>query len=270
MDLPSSKLSWHKRFISEGSGSCPSSGATNSRGSDPSFANNTDKNNTSIMVTLVGCANAYTLLFLCPIIYLNYFWCIKYQHINTYVKMGKRNGKRKRKGFPASWAEGGISAHAGASAAGGPAGPPARETAWDDDVARAHTSSREGGLTARSGDGGGGRTGRLDRRRCPRRFSVVGPVLRRGSGGEARAVVGGHGGGVNSTSGGPGWLVHSAAAGVRGGEVAGEAAERNRRWGEVPCDRECVAELKHQSNLTESYQRGENGAHQSDGGTRRR
>jgi hypothetical protein len=28
MDLPSSKLSWHKRFISEGSGSCPSPGAT--------------------------------------------------------------------------------------------------------------------------------------------------------------------------------------------------------------------------------------------------
>jgi hypothetical protein len=36
MDLPSSKLSWHKRSISEGSGSCPSFGATNSRGLDPS------------------------------------------------------------------------------------------------------------------------------------------------------------------------------------------------------------------------------------------
>jgi hypothetical protein len=31
------------------------------------------------------------------IIYLNYFWCIKYQHISIYEKMGKRNGKRKRK-----------------------------------------------------------------------------------------------------------------------------------------------------------------------------
>jgi hypothetical protein len=81
-------------------------------------------------------------------------------------------------------------------------------------------------------------------------------------------VVGVHGGGVNSTGGGPGWPVHGAAAGVRGGEVAGEAAERNRRWGEVPCDRECVAELKHQSNSIESYQRGENGAHRSGGGTR--
>jgi hypothetical protein len=36
MDLPSSKFSWHERSISERSGSCPSSGATNSGGSDPS------------------------------------------------------------------------------------------------------------------------------------------------------------------------------------------------------------------------------------------
>jgi hypothetical protein len=83
-------------------------------------------------------------------------------------------------------------------------------------------------------------------------------------------LVGVHGGGVNSTGGGPGWPVHNETEGVRSGEVAGEAAERNRRWGEVPCDRECVAELKHQSNSTESYQRGENGAHRSGGGTRRR
>jgi hypothetical protein len=63
-------------------------------------------------VTLVGCANSYTLLFLCPIIYLNYFWCIKYQHINIYIyiymKMGKRNGKRKRKGISCSLGRGGF------------------------------------------------------------------------------------------------------------------------------------------------------------------
>jgi hypothetical protein len=47
------------------------------------------------------------LLFLCPIIYLNYFWCKKYQHINIYMKIGKGNGKRKKKkGFSASWARG--------------------------------------------------------------------------------------------------------------------------------------------------------------------
>jgi hypothetical protein len=40
------------------------------------------------------------------------------------------------------------------------------------------------------------------------RFSAVGPILQRGSGGEARAGVGGHGGGVNLTGGGLGWPVH--------------------------------------------------------------
>jgi hypothetical protein len=70
--------------------------------------------------------------------------------------------------------------------------------------------------------------------------------------------------------GGLGWPVRGAVAGSRGGEVAGEAAECNRRWGEVPCDRECVAELKHQVNLTEGHSRGENRAHRSDRETRRR
>jgi hypothetical protein len=63
MDFPSLKLSWHKRSISEGSGSCPSSGATNSGGSDPSSANNTDKEQYINHGDLVGCANYYTLLF---------------------------------------------------------------------------------------------------------------------------------------------------------------------------------------------------------------
>jgi hypothetical protein len=57
------------------------------------------------MVSLVVCAISYTLLFLCPIIYLNYFWSIKYHHINIY--MGKRNGKRKRKGFYCLLGQGG-------------------------------------------------------------------------------------------------------------------------------------------------------------------
>jgi hypothetical protein len=71
------------------------------------------------------------------------------------------------------------------------------------------------------------------------------------------------------TGGDLGWLVHGAVAGARGGEVAGEAAERDRGWGEVPCDRECVAELKHHVNLTENHSRGENNAHRSDGEMRR-
>jgi hypothetical protein len=59
-----------------------------------------------------------------------------------------------------------------------------------------------------------------------------------GSGGEARAGIGDHEGGVNLIGGGLGWPVHSVVVGARGGEVAGEAAERNRRWGWVCCDRE--------------------------------
>jgi hypothetical protein len=212
------------------------------------------------MVNLVGCAISYILLFLCPIVYLDYFWCIKYHHIIIYMKMGKRKGNSCLLG------RGEILAHPGARA-------------------REH-----GRRPISEGDGGGRRRGAGPHVSEGRGFngvewrrrggepvgSTVGdardgsPVLWWGSGGEARAVVGVHGGGVNSTGGGPGWPVHGAVAGARGGEVAGEAVERNRRWGEVPCNRECVAELKHQSNLTESYQRGENGAHRSDGGMRRR
>jgi hypothetical protein len=55
------------------------------------------------------------------------------------------------------------------------------------------------------------------------------------------------------TDGDLGWSVHGAVAGAHGDEVTDEVAERKRRWGEVPCDRECVAELKHQINSTESY-----------------
>ena len=58
-----------------------------------------------------------------------------------------------------------------------------------------------------NGDGGEG-VGRGSAGEIPRRFSAVGPVLRWGSGGEAQAGVGGHGGGVNLTGGGLGWPVH--------------------------------------------------------------
>jgi hypothetical protein len=60
----------------------------------------------------------------------------------------------------------------------------------------------------------------------------------------------GHEGGVNLTDEGLGWPVHGAVAGARGSEVAGEAAERNRRWGWVHCVREGVAKLKNHMNWT--------------------
>jgi hypothetical protein len=73
----------------------------------------------------------------------------------------------------------------------------------------------------------------------------VGPVPRRGGGGEARAGAGVHRGGVNLTGGGLGRPVRGAVAGVHGGEVAGEAVGCNRGRGGVPRDRERVAKLKH-------------------------
>jgi hypothetical protein len=76
-----------------------------------------------------------------------------------------------------------------------------------------------GGLTVWSGDGG--RTGRgSTTSEAPRRFFAGVPVLRRGSGGKARAGVGDHGGGANLDGGCLGWPVHGAVAGARGGEVA--------------------------------------------------
>jgi hypothetical protein len=45
-----------------------------------------------------------------------------------------------------------------------------------------------------------------------------------------------------------GWPVHGTVVGARGGEVAGEAAERNRRWGWVHCFCEGMAKLKNYMN----------------------
>ena len=59
-----------------------------------------------------------------------------------------------------------------------------------------------------NGDGEGGVDRGSAASEIPWRFSAVGLVLWRGSGGEARAGVGGHGGGVNLTGGGFVWPVH--------------------------------------------------------------
>jgi hypothetical protein len=111
-------------------------------------------------------------------------------------------------------------------------------------VARAHMPERGRGLTALMATEGGGSRPESGRRRIPRRFSAVGPVLRRGSGGEARAGAGYHGGGVNWTGGGLWWPVRGAVASVRDGVVAGAAIGCNRGQGGVPRDRDRVAELK--------------------------
>jgi hypothetical protein len=115
----------------------------------------------------------------------------------------------------------------------------------DGAVARGpHASEGGGGLTAwtaTKGEGGFDRS--LANGEIPRRFSAVGPVLRRGGGGEARAGAGDHGGGVNLTGGGLWRPVRGTVADVRGGDAAGAVAGHNRRVKVVPCDRESVAEL---------------------------
>jgi hypothetical protein len=166
-----------------------------------------------------------------------------------YMKMGKRNGKRKRR------------RNFQLAGPGGNFGPPGRERARAGALAAQlaqlrgsdggerrrgmgpHAREREG---ADGVDGNGGRGFRPEsgRRRIPRRFSAVGPVLRRGSGGEARAGAGDHGGGVNWTGGGLWRPVRGAVASVRGGVVAGAAIGCNRGRGGVPRDRDRVAELK--------------------------
>jgi hypothetical protein len=56
--LAFSMFSWHERSISERSGSCPSSGATNSGGSDPSSSSKKIGNEQYINHgDLVECAN---------------------------------------------------------------------------------------------------------------------------------------------------------------------------------------------------------------------
>jgi hypothetical protein len=149
------------------------------------------------MVTLVGCANSYTLLFLCPIIYLNYFWCIKYHHINIYIyENGKKKWeKKKKKGFPACWA-------------GGNFNPPGRE--------RARGRGRRPTWPISGGDGGErhhgvgphvsegrGLTARSRRRRGgeltgARPLVKSRAVLRRGSGSVAGERWRGTGGGRGS------------------------------------------------------------------------
>jgi hypothetical protein len=60
--------------------------------------------------------------------------------------------------------------------------------------------------------------------------------------------VGDHGGGVNLAEGCPGRPVHSEVAGVRGSEIAGEAAGRNRWRGGVCHVREGVVNVASPTN----------------------
>jgi hypothetical protein len=106
------------------------------------------------------------IIILCPIIYLDYFWCIKDQYIHIYIKIEKEKGKRKRKGISsASWTGGIRPSRARARAAaraGGLLGLPAGERREDGagmargwHRGRGPTCQREGVGTALGGVTGG-------------------------------------------------------------------------------------------------------------------
>jgi hypothetical protein len=117
------------------------------------------------MVTLVGVCHFLYLIILVPYNFLDYFWYIKYQHINIYIymKMGKRNGKRKRRrNFQLAGPGGNFGpARRGARARGCRAScdPRARETARargsDGVTAGPHVSESGGGGAAPRFDGAG-------------------------------------------------------------------------------------------------------------------
>jgi hypothetical protein len=157
--------------------------------------------------------------------------------------MGKRKGKRKRKRNSQLVGPGEISAHQ-ARARLRPSWPSCAGQRRGTAPWRGPACQREGGADGVDGTEEGGARPGSGRRRVPRRFSAVGPVLRWGSGGEARAGEGGHGGGANLACGGLWWSVRGTVAGARGGVATGAVAGHNRGGKVAPCDRESVAELR--------------------------
>ena len=137
-------------------------------------------------------------------IYLDYFWYIKYQHISIYMKMGKGNGKRKRKREKQLAGPGGgdfgpsgrESVRAGALAAQlRPTGGETARARGSDGVTAGPTRQRERRReTAPRVDGAGEPAVRGERktgrRWARRRFTAGGPVLGPRGGGLAWAGAG--------------------------------------------------------------------------------
>jgi hypothetical protein len=113
------------------------------------------------------------IIILCPIIYLDYFWCLKYQYMHLYMKIGKEKGeKEKEKGFSGSWARGGFwpNERAGARRAGLDS-PRGEGTTWVDAVS-VGPRARERGRADDVGrsDGEGGEPAGVGKNRPPTRF----------------------------------------------------------------------------------------------------
>jgi hypothetical protein len=151
------------------------------------------------------------LLYLIIFVPYNLFKLFLVHKISTYNYICENGKRKKEKEFQVNRAGGGgISAWSGARGRGqlGPDGPRGAGDGTADAVGVGPRSRERGRLTALNGDRGAGAGRGSVAGEIPWRFSTVGPVLRRGSGGEARAGVGAHGGGVNLTGGGLGWPVH--------------------------------------------------------------
>jgi hypothetical protein len=179
MDLPSSKLSWHKRFISEGSDSCPSSEAISSGGSDPSSANQTQIITIHQHSDFSGvCKFLYFIIFV-PYNSFRLFLVHKILASQYICENGKKKReKKKKKGFSASWAGGGGGFRP--TRRGRACGPAARGDGRE--RRRGAGPTREGEGVADGIDGnrgrGGGSTG-------VRPAASPAAVLRRGSGSSA-------------------------------------------------------------------------------------
>jgi hypothetical protein len=159
-------------------------------------------------------------------------------------------GKEKRKGISCSLGRGVFSAQPSNSTRAGATGGPRRSGAARADVVGVgpRASERRGVNGAKRATEGVNRLARPP--------VMPAAVLRRDPGFATGKWWRGTGGGRGSRGWGQfdwrglGWPVHGAVAGARGGEVTGEAAERNRRWGWVHCVREGVAKLKNHMNWT--------------------
>jgi hypothetical protein len=99
------------------------------------------------------------IIILCPKIYLDYFWCIKYQYIYIYIKIGKEKEKRKRKGFSLLAGPGGDFGPAGRGRAASWPNGPRRPTRRGDGAMDAvgvgpRTRERRGGWRLGEEEGG--------------------------------------------------------------------------------------------------------------------
>jgi hypothetical protein len=159
--------------------------------------------------------------------------------MNIYMKIGKRNEKRKKKRNSELTGLGDF----GPVSAGAGRRPTEEQSSMGRHRGCGPMRQREEGGNGVERARGGGRTGLA---RPPVRSAAVlcrEPGFATEEGWRGTGGVGDHGGGANLARGCSGWPAHGEVAGARGGEVTGEAAERDRGRGWVHCVCEGMAKL---------------------------